>query len=84
MADSIDIEHKGCVSLVGCVALAHLPSALGNTSHGGHLESRGEVGGGGGKGINETYLPSPGDSPDNHGSATRCWRSALLPIPNNA
>ena len=37
---------------MGCVALAHLPSALGNTSHGGHLESRGEVGGGGGKGIN--------------------------------
>ena len=57
-------RHMSCVSLVGWVSLAHLPSALGNTSHGGHLESRGEVGGGGGKGINETHLPSPGDSLD--------------------
>lgn len=41
------VSDLGCVPGAVWVALAHLPSALAMTSHGGHLEGGGKVGGGG-------------------------------------
>lgn len=77
------VSDLGCVPKAVWVALAHLPSALAMTSHGGHLEGGGKVGGGGVKEVNGTHLPSFTHRPDNHGSTTCCWSSAILPIPNH-